>query len=305
MSDPIHSVANNPFYSFVDNDPEDFTSNPRKRKAAPSVGGKVADYIQLYLASLSPNPSKPPHGNSMEKKVIKPADPIKPFLRSSAPSANKRPRMTAAEKKADPIIPCLSHWRYAENKPSRTPSTQVPKTKEANKQLHTNVPSKFTGHVSCTYFTGEKYDGAWVNGQKHGHGRYEIPGEAIYTGDFLFSKMEGQAEITYADGRFYRGSVRDGKREGFGTLTCAAGEYTGEFKEGWADGKGKFTCPNGTWYEGDFKQGKPHGHGIIVYATSAVYDGEWVNGEMHGFGRYLSPDAILFEGQFEKNQFLG
>lgn len=88
------------------------------------------------------------------------------------------------------------------------------------------------------------YTGQFDHGQRHGKGKYDIPGLGFsYTGDFNRGKVEGQATVTYKNGS----------------------EYTGEILEGQRHGRGKIVYKSGNFYEGDWVEGKKQGKGTMSW----------------------------------------
>lgn len=93
------------------------------------------------------------------------------------------------------------------------------------------------------------YEGDFVKGLFHGHGKFTWANGMSYEGDFKRNKITGQGTYNYLDGSTYVGSVFDGKRHGQGKLTTSAGQI----------------------YEGDWKMGKRHGNGKMIYNEEGNY----------------------------------
>merc|ERR1719464_1567416 len=130
---------------------------------------------------------------------------------------------------------------------------------------------------------GSVYEGDFVNGQRHGHGKYASAGEQ------------------------YEGSWKDGKYGGgIGTLTWGNGHhcYRGEWWNGMAHGRGCETNPNGE-YDGEFSYNYRHGKGIFKWLDGSVYEGEFVNGKRQGQGKYYFSDGGHYEGSWTDGQFDG
>ena len=78
----------------------------------------------------------------------------------------------------------------------------------------------------------EMYRGAWVDGAKHGHGRWEEDGEYgdIYEGEYQGDLRHGRGVYTTGDGASYDGEWRYGMMWGYGVHEDSQGEvYAGEF----------------------------------------------------------------------------
>jgi len=73
----------------------------------------------------------------------------------------------------------------------------------------------------------EIYDGEWMNGEKHGLGKY------YYFKDIFY------------DGNWYKD-----KKEGHGTFKSPEGEYVGEWKNDKKNGQGILRLKNGHTFEG-------------------------------------------------------
>jgi len=111
------------------------------------------------------------------------------------------------------------------------------------------------GVGSLTYSDGDKYEGEWKDGQKHGQGTY-----------------------TWSNGNKYVGEFKDGKKHGQGTFTWSNGKkYVGEFKNGIQNGQGTLTFPNGKKFKGKWKDGKPWNG--TEYDKNENIIGRVVNGE--------------------------
>lgn len=79
---------------------------------------------------------------------------------------------------------------------------------------------------------GQKYEGYFKNGKRHGKGT-----------------------LYYNGGDKYTGTFKNGFRDGKGTHLFSNGDkYIGEFKEGWFHGRGKMIITNGKTYDGHWKE---------------------------------------------------
>lgn len=146
---------------------------------------------------------------------------------------------------------------------------------------------------------GSTYTGNFVNGKRHGTGKY-VDGRTgfTYEGAWVEDLRQGHGEMRDDSGRCtYVGMWRDDKRWGHGKLIdYQTGEtYEGDFKGGKFDGTGKWNQGNVS-YKGDFLDGKRHGTGCCTYADGTVHMGEWYQGVRHGPGKVVSPDSVQFDG---------
>jgi hypothetical protein len=67
------------------------------------------------------------------------------------------------------------------------------------------------------YANGDRYEGAWHQGQRHGKGVYEYSNGDIYDGNWINDKKEGAGVLEMATGDRYEGDWADGKKNGAGT----------------------------------------------------------------------------------------
>jgi hypothetical protein len=105
------------------------------------------------------------------------------------------------------------------------------------------------------YPFGDKYEGEWKEGKKHGKGTY-----------------------SFASGSKYEGEWEEDKKHGKGTYSYASRDkYEGEWKEGKKHGKGTYIYAPLDRYEGVWKDDKRHGKGIFI-SGNIVLEQIWENG---------------------------
>ena len=70
------------------------------------------------------------------------------------------------------------------------------------------------------YFAnGDRYDGVFVDGRKHGPGRYtDVRNGTVYDGEWVLGRREGYGVYTASDGYAYEGEWIAGMKEGWGML---------------------------------------------------------------------------------------
>ena len=78
---------------------------------------------------------------------------------------------------------------------------------------------------------GQKYEGKWKDGKKHGQGTETYPDGRKYEGEFKDGKQNGQGTYIYHDGRKYEGEWKNG-REWNGTGYNKNGEIVVRFING-------------------------------------------------------------------------
>ncbi|CDW82176.1 UNKNOWN [Stylonychia lemnae] len=126
----------------------------------------------------------------------------------------------------------------------------------------------------------------------------------VYRGNLKDSKIEGQGEFKWPDGRHYIGEFRNSCMYGQGKLLWidknqGKSVYKGEFQANLFHGYGKLLWSNGDIYEGCFENGQYHGEGEFRWANPKFkYKGSFSKGRMHGQGVFQNPYG-LFEGQFK------
>jgi len=123
------------------------------------------------------------------------------------------------------------------------------------------------------------FEGEYLNGRKHGKGKY-------YKNDYLF----------------YDGEFKNGEANGKGKVFNESGQlmYEGDIKNTIPYGKGKKFYPNGQlMYEGDIVYGKFHGKGkYYMYNGILCFDAEFFEGKIHGKTKLYVEDKIRFEGEY-------
>lgn len=129
---------------------------------------------------------------------------------------------------------------------------------------------------------GTIYDGEYVTGKFHGHGRLTRPGY-VYEGQFMDSLANGRGKEVLETGEQYEGDFARGVREGNGTLRMA--ETDGTVAQ----------------YKGAFKQGYMHGQGELTFGK-AQFVGEFKQGEFVK-GRMRTEDGRSIEADIEANTF--
>ena len=116
-----------------------------------------------------------------------------------------------------------------------------------------------------------------VNTWTNCYGTNMTNSRAIYRGEWLNDKFEGQGTYTYRNNAQYVGGFHENKRHGRGTYTWPDGaRYSGEYKDDLRDGKGIFTYPKGERFVGEFRNDKRNGPGTEYGADGKVLrSGVW------------------------------
>ena len=123
---------------------------------------------------------------------------------------------------------------------------------------------------------------------------------ALYMGELIDNKRDGQGVCRWEDGNVYDGEWREDKRHGRGKFLIGetGDEYVGEWKHGKADGYGVMTWVLGTRYEGLWRENRRNGFGTFYYLDGVIYRGEWVENKRQGSGTLHFPDGSMFIGHF-------
>ncbi len=179
------------------------------------------------------------------------------------------------------------------------------------------IPSGPYGEME--YDNGDRYEGRWHDGLRHGTGTYiredemELraewkdgmaqnrgiltwfdgdDAEQEYTGFFKDNSLHGQGSMIWYDDnepvQRYSGQWRDSQAYGTGSITFEDGrEYTGGWFDGRMHGRGRMTFPDGRVYTGGFREGQPHGRGAMRLPEGLMFRGVWQNGEPTGRGVFI------------------
>nr|CAB3263905.1 MORN repeat-containing protein 1-like [Phallusia mammillata] len=165
-------------------------------------------------------------------------------------------------------------------------------------------------HGFGVYFYSNKffrYEGDWVKGKKHGHGKLMMADGSYYEGEFKNGEIEGHGFRKWqSTGNTYSGEFSKGEMHGHGVMNYADGsQYQGEFHNNQRHGTGILRDRDGNEYEGAWYKNKKHGQGIQIYENGDEYEGEWVEGCRHGHGDLNCTDGTFYEGQWRADMFNG
>ncbi len=138
------------------------------------------------------------------------------------------------------------------------------------------------GYGVYTWPDGSRYEGDWMNGVKHGRGKYtwprcartrrppkrrradlHPPSGAVYEGEWNAGRMHGQGTYSAKDGTRYQGSWAADLKSGLGArnrLRTAAPSACLPRRSRLAAGHKRF--PNGDQYQGLWRNGQPNGPGM-------------------------------------------
>ncbi|MEQ1746670.1 MAG: caspase family protein [Saprospiraceae bacterium] len=155
------------------------------------------------------------------------------------------------------------------------------------------------GHGTYRFANGDRYSGAWANGQPHGQGKYFWPSKERYEGEFKFGKFDGTGTMYYPDGAYYTGGWKQNQKNGKGRLVRRDGSTS-----------------EGTWVSGKLAEQPPAASSQKPAAT------QWPNANSQkpanskpeltglrnctsiycrsGSGYYRYPDGSLWIGEFKE-----
>jgi len=161
---------------------------------------------------------------------------------------------------------------------------------------------------------GDLFLGQWMSDKMSGNGCYLNAGGVRYYGAFVAGKRHGDGRLTWLDGSTYVGQFSEGARAGHGTLALPngpdgkrlprgklAGRYEGQWKENGMHGEGVYKSISAGNYTGQFKSNCFHGRGRLVFPNSDVHEGKFVEGRREGEGRYEWATGDWFEGNFRNS----
>jgi radial spoke head protein 1 len=141
----------------------------------------------------------------------------------------------------------------------------------------------YSGPATATYPNGDSYNGAFINGVRHGLGTYTFASGAVYSGHYSNNLRHGKGCSTLPDGSYFDGIFAEGTRV-FGTARYV----------------------NKDAYHGPFSQGKRHGSdGVYIFGQSkSRLIGKWVDGEIvEGTWKLFSGET--WEGKFVHGKPVG
>lgn len=166
------------------------------------------------------------------------------------------------------------------------------------------------GNGTAIYLNGNRYDGQFQDGFKHGFGKFTVTtiGD-VYTGHFARGMRHGQ--VTFIEsghhfpifnfqgienygstGEYYVGNYVNDTRWGLGTAYYQDGspKYIGPWVNGSPQGQnGTLFLQNGQKYVGEFFEGKPRGKGILYGQSGEIIDDESSGGpKMSDWGLNLT-----------------
>jgi hypothetical protein len=168
---------------------------------------------------------------------------------------------------------------------------------------------KRTQHaLTKKWIPGERYDGEFRHGKKHGRGTAKTAAGDTFDGEFEHGYYHGRGVCAYANGDVYDGQWARGKWHGHGELRRGrdGSVYVGGMATGLFHGYGTYAFGRGGSYAGDYRFGLRHGKGVRVFGDGSGkrYEGDWVDDVMEGVGLMECRDS-KYVGEFQGGMFHG
>lgn len=164
---------------------------------------------------------------------------------------------------------------------------------------HDGVPS---GSGTMTFPNGDRYVGAFLDGEFHGYGQKIGNSIGIYHGHWHHGVRKGTGRWCHPNGETYEGEFARDMYHGAGVLTVGNSErYRGEWCYGTFHGQGRLITEQGE-YNGQFSHHRRHGFGEQKNTREfSIYTGGWRNDVRHGPGAYTDSTGT-YTGAFSNDQ---
>ncbi|KAI5639649.1 vacuolar sorting protein 9 (VPS9) domain-containing protein [Phthorimaea operculella] len=172
--------------------------------------------------------------------------------------------------------------------------------------------ANYTFSAKAGFYKDAKYQGRWLDGKLHGHGKIEWPDGKLYAGQFQINAMCGHGKMEIPGVGTYEGQWKDNNQNGFGVMKYTNSDiYEGYFKDGLPHGhgikkQGDFTSSSATIYTGEWINGVRQGYGVMDdIGKGEKYLGNWSDNKKHGCGLIVTLDGIYYEGLFMQDVLTG
>lgn len=146
---------------------------------------------------------------------------------------------------------------------------------------------KAHGRGLLRYREGDKYEGEWEDGLRHGQGEYFSKASgAKYEGEYQNDVKHGRGKYTYPNGDVYNGEWNEGKRHGKGLYRNkeTGGVYEGEWVNGVKHGEGTYVFgETGDVFKGTYEDNQRHGEGFLEKVDGEKRTENWKLGKLVNF----------------------
>ncbi|CAH2066088.1 unnamed protein product, partial [Iphiclides podalirius] len=184
------------------------------------------------------------------------------------------------------------------------------------KDTHFKPPAirtaSYTFSNKSAFYKEAKYNGRWLDGKMHGHGKVEWPDGKLYVGQFQMNALCGHGKMEIPNVGTYEGHWKDNQQNGYGVMKYTSGDlFEGYFREGHPHGhgvkkQGDFKSSNATIYTGEWAFGVRQGYGVMDdIGKGEKYLGNWSDNKKHGCGLIVTLDGIYYEGLFTQDVLTG
>ena len=151
------------------------------------------------------------------------------------------------------------------------------------------------------YANGDKYEGSFSKGHKHGFGKMMFKNGDVYEGNWENDLQNGKGKMHYSNGEEFEGEFKDGKRKGLGKMIYKTGDINyGEWENDEENGNGKITFKNGDECEGKFVNDVWHGKITFKAGLSCIVE---VSGnKLNGIFEISYKDEFKYVSEFCNNK---
>lgn len=154
------------------------------------------------------------------------------------------------------------------------------------------------------YYIGKiyqgRYEGNFLDGKRHGKGKFVDTNGSIYDGSWKAGKPDGLGAKVSQSGVVESGLWQEGRLIKRQKETISLDCLVGDCK----DGYGKSKDALGNLYSGNFEKGQYSGYGEMRYKNGDRYQGYWKNSMLDGKGSYYFNTGHVNTGAFAEGKYL-
>lgn len=154
------------------------------------------------------------------------------------------------------------------------------------------------------YYIGKvyqgRYEGDFINGKRHGKGKFTDVHGATYEGNWQDGQPSGLGAKVNKDGSVDSGFWEAGKLVKRQKEQILLDCLVGDCKEGY----GKSKDDKGNLYSGNFEKSQYNGYGEMRYQNGDRYKGYWKNSKLEGKGSYFFNNGHVNTGAFAEGKYL-